>query len=127
MHSGTGRISKMSMTPMSLFESNESNGQISLKELFENVELDIDGIFSELSIERLIFAACRGGWPSSLRNMNREAQLLIAQDYVNIICSDDISRVDGTRRNPTIARLIMRSSQRSLKPQSDINGYNYLR
>lgn len=59
MHTGTGRISKMSMYPMSLYESKESNGKISLRELFDNKELDIDGIVSNLSIEELIFAACQ--------------------------------------------------------------------
>ena len=61
MHSGTGRISRMKMYPMSLFESKESNGGISLKSLFNDPSLDIDGITSSLTIENLIFAACRGG------------------------------------------------------------------
>ena len=78
MHTGTGRISKMSMYPMSLYESKESNGKISLRELFDNKELDIDGIVSNLSIEELIFAACRGGWPASLDDMSMAAKLLIA-------------------------------------------------
>ena len=67
MHSGTGRISRMKMYPMSLFESTESNGSISLKSLFNDPSLDIDGITSSLTIEELIFAACRGGWPGALR------------------------------------------------------------
>ena len=114
MHTGTGRISQMSMYPMSLYESRESNGMISLRELFENEALDIDGISSDLSIEQLIFAACRGGWPASLDNMSNEAKLLIAKDYVNIICEEDISRVDKRQRNPALARLIMRSYARNL-------------
>ena len=59
-HSGTGRISRMRMLPMSLYESNESNGKISLSELFNNPNLDIDGIESDKTIEDLIFSACRG-------------------------------------------------------------------
>ena len=59
MHSGTGRIARMQMYPMSLFESEESNGAISLKDLFDNPSLDIDGLTSDMSIEDLIFAACR--------------------------------------------------------------------
>ena len=66
MHSGTGRISRMMMRPMSLYESNESNGKISLIKLFDDKRMDIDGIQSQLLIEKLVFAACRGGWPSSL-------------------------------------------------------------
>ncbi len=114
MHTGTGRISQMSMYPMSLYESHESNGKISLQELFDSMDLDIDGITSELSIEQLVFAACRGGWPASLDNMSDAAKLLIAKDYVNIICEEDISRVDKRQRNPALTRLIMRSYARNL-------------
>ena len=67
MHTGTGRISRMKMYPMSLFESMESNGRISLKDLFSDPYLDIDGIESDLSVEALVFSACRGGWPGALR------------------------------------------------------------
>lgn len=102
------------MYPMSLYESKESNGKISLKELFDNKELDIDGITSDLSIEELIFAACRGGWPASLDAMSDAAKLLIAKDYVDIICNEDISKVDKTQRNPTLTKLIMRSYARNL-------------
>ena len=61
-HSGTGRISSMEMYPMSLFESLESNGSISLRRMFDDATYDIDGAMSPLSVEMLIFAACRGGW-----------------------------------------------------------------
>lgn len=114
MHTGTGRISKMSMYPMSLYESKDSNGKISLRELFDNKELDIDGIMSDLSVEKLIFVACRGGWPASLDNMSDAAKLLIAKDYVDIICQEDISKVDKVQRNPALAKLIMRSYARNL-------------
>ncbi len=114
MHSGTGRISKMAMYPMSLFESLESNGTVSLHRLFDEPEYNIDGATSQLSIDQLIFAACRGGWPASLDDMSREAKLLIAKDYVNIICDEDISRIDKVRRNPTLARLILRSYARNI-------------
>lgn len=111
MHTGTGRISKMSMYPMSLYESEESNGKISLKELFDDKNV---GTGSELSIEELIFAACRGGWPASLDEMSERAKLLIAKDYLDVICNEDISKVDKVRRNPALARLIMRSYARNL-------------
>lgn len=114
MHTGTGRISRMSMYPMSLYESLESNGQISLSELFDNDSLDIDGIESKMTIEQLIFAACRGGWPASLDVKSEKAKLLIAKDYVNIVCDEDISRIDGIRRNPLWARQIMKSYARNL-------------
>lgn len=99
---------------MSLYESLESNGMISLRQLFDNPNYDIDGITSSLTIEQLIYAACRGGWPASLDDMSLEARLLIAKDYVNIICDEDISRVDGRQRNPVLARLILRSYARNL-------------
>lgn len=114
MHTGTGRISSMTMCPMSLYESQESNGEISFQALFDDEALDIDGITSALSIENLIFAACRGGWPASLNAKSDKAKLFIAKDYLNIICDEDISRVDDVKRNPTLARLILRSYARNL-------------
>ncbi len=114
MHTGTGRISKMPMYPMSLFESKESTGAISLRTLFDDAGYDIDGEQSDMTVEKLIYAACRGGWPASLDVTSEEAQLLIAQDYVNVICDEDISRVDGVRRQPALARLIMRSYARNV-------------
>lgn len=114
LHTGTGRISRMAMYPMSLFESLESNGAVSLRRLFDEPDYDIDGATSQLSIEGLIFAACRGGWPASLDVMSREAKLLIAKDYVDVICEEDISRVDRVKRNPTLARLVLRTYARNL-------------
>jgi len=113
-HTGTGRISRMKMYPMSLYESNESNGEISLKELFDNPDLDIDGIMSQMTIEDLIFASCRGGWPSTLRKKSRDAQLLVASEYVRNVCDSDISTVDGVMRNPTLAELIIKSYARNI-------------
>ena len=114
MHSGTGRISRMKMYPMSLFESKESNGEISLKALFDHPEMDIDGIASELTVEKLIFAACRGGWPAALRRKSDVAKLMIAKDYLNNICESDISTVDGVQRNPTWTNMILRSYARNV-------------
>lgn len=114
MHTGTGRITKMAMSPMSLYESLESNGSVSLRRLFNDSDYDIDGAMSGLSIENLIFAACRGGWPASLDEISDTAKLLIAKDYVDIICSEDISRVDKVKRNPSLARLILRSYARNI-------------
>ena len=113
-HTGTGRISRLKMYTMSLYESKESNGMISLKELFENPEMDIDGIMSEMKIEDLIFVACRGGWPSSLRKKSDAAKLIVAKDYLRNVCESDISTVDGVKRNPVLAELILKSYARNV-------------
>ncbi|MDO4161358.1 MAG: DUF4143 domain-containing protein [Prevotellaceae bacterium] len=113
-HSGTGRISRMKMLPMSLWESGESNGKISLIELFNDQQLDIDGITSEMKIEDLIYAACRGGWPAFVNMKSDRAKLLIARNYVDTICRDDISRVDGVHREERITRAILRSYARNI-------------
>ena len=114
MHSGTGRISRMVMYPMSLFESEESNGQISLHALFETPEMDIDGIMSNLTVEELVFAACRGGWPSSLTKKTEKAQLFVSQNYVDNICDSDASTVDGVKRSSERVRAVLRSYARNL-------------
>lgn len=114
MHSGTGRISRLKMYPMSLFESKESNGKISLKTLFEDANYDIDGIESSMTVEDLIFAACRGGWPDAVLSKNRKHALMTAKDYLSNICETDISTVDGIRRNPVRTRAILRSYARNI-------------
>ncbi len=113
-HTGTGRISRMRMQPMSLWESKESSGEISLKELFDNPELDIDGKLSPMSIEQLIYAACRGGWPAAVKMKNEKAQLLVARNYVDSVCSEDIAQVDGVKRDSRVTQMIMRSYARNI-------------
>ena len=113
-HTGTGRISRLKMYTMSLFESGESNGRISLKELFDNQNMDIDGISSEMRIDDLIFAACRGGWPSSLRKKSDAAKLIVARDYLRNVYESDVSTVDGVRRNPTLAETVLKSYARNV-------------
>ncbi len=114
MHTGIGRISRMKMYPMTLFESGESNGKISLLRLFDDPNYDIDGIRSDLSVEELIFAACRGGWPSSLSKRSDAAKLIVASDYLDGICAMEISTVDGKNRDPEKARHILRSYARNV-------------
>lgn len=113
-HSGGGRIAKMQMLPMSLYESLESNGKISLAELFNNKDLDIDGITSDMTIEQLIFAACRGGWPASLNAAFDKAKLQIAKNWVRTICDTDLSAIDGVTRSSTNASTILRSYARNI-------------
>ena len=113
-HSGNSRITKMQMIPMSLWESQESNGKISLRELFDNPNLDIDGIESNMTVEDLIFSACRGGWPGTMKIKKENAKLLIARNYIKTVCSEDISRVDGVQRDEHLARMILRSYARNI-------------
>ncbi|MFW5494214.1 MAG: ATP-binding protein, partial [Prevotella sp.] len=113
-HSGTGRIAKMKMLPMSLWESKESTGQVSVGELFNDPEYDIDGRTSKLSVEELILAACRGGWPASLLPAKNKARLLVAKNYMKSVCSEDISRIDGVQRDEKTAAMIMRSYARNI-------------
>jgi predicted AAA+ superfamily ATPase len=121
MHTGTGRISRLVMYPMSLFESGESNGSISLAALFDDPELDIDGVTPALSLEGLVFAACRGGWPSSLRKKTERARLFVAQNYVANICDSDASTIDGVKRSPERVKAVLRSYARNISTLASNN------
>lgn len=112
-HTGTLRISRMKMYPMSLYESNESNGEVSLLELFEHPD-SFETCKSNMSIDDIKFAICRGGWPSSLRGKTDKAQLAIAKDLFSQTCAVDISKIDNVKRNATWARTILNSYARNL-------------
>ncbi|MDR0911909.1 MAG: DUF4143 domain-containing protein [Methanobrevibacter sp.] len=114
MHSGTGRIHRLTMKPMSLYESKESNGKIAIIDLFNSPNLDIDGIKSNLSIEELIFASCRGGWPESLNKKSKESQLFVVSNYLDNICESDVSTVDGVKRDPKRVRTLLKSYARNI-------------
>jgi len=107
-HSGTGRIARMVMRPMSLFESQDSNGQVSLKSIFDNEK--ISG-FSSHKLENLAFLISRGGWPSAVGRTEKVA-LRQAFDYVDAVIESDISRADGTVRRPSRVRSLLRSYSR---------------
>lgn len=113
-HSGNGRITRLKMLPMSLWESKESSGDISLQRLFDDTVFNIDGIMSPMSINDLIFATCRGGWPSTLKSRTDRAKLFVAQSYLDSVCKDDISRIDRVSRNKKLARLIIRAYSRNI-------------
>ena len=110
-HSGTGRISRMRMRPMSLFESGESNGTVSLKDLFDG-KTDIASE-SRLSIEDIAYAICRGGWPASL-DMDRNGSLEVAANYLDSVVETDISSIDKSQKDPDRVRSIMRSLARNI-------------
>lgn len=109
-HSGTGRIAKVTMRPMSLWESRDSTGEVSLSDVFDGN----DKVFgkSKLSLDDLAFVTCRGGWPESVV---RPAQALtLAQNYFQSLTTEDIVNVDGIKRNPDRARAILRAYARHI-------------
>ncbi len=114
MHTGTGRIDTLNMYPMSLFETGESNGSLSLSALFRDEKALDDGCQTELSIDELIFAACRGGWPSALFKNSDKSKLLVAQSYFDGLCREDISNIDGKTRDETVTTLLLRSYARNI-------------
>ena len=117
-HTGTMRISSMKMYPLSLYESEESNGTVSLLELFNNPN-SFKGCISNLTLEKLIFAICRGGWPSCFKIGNSRNKLSVVDDLVYQICNKDISSVDNVRRNPKLANAILKSYSRNICTLSD--------
>ena len=110
-HTGTGRISRLLMRPMSLYESKESNGEVSLKALFDG-EQEISAS-SLLTIEQIAYAICRGGWPASI-TLPKEDALQMSRDYVDSIINHDISRVDDIEKNPERVQLLLRSLARNI-------------
>ena len=109
-HSGTGRFTWLTMRPMSLYESGDSTGEVSLKELFTGAA-EIDGA-STLNIERLAFLVCRGGWPQAV-DMREEIALDQAMDYYDAVVHSDINRADNVQKNPDKVRRLMRSYARN--------------
>ena len=114
-HTGTGRFSWILMRPMSLYESLDSTGEVSLKELFVMPE-QIDGQ-NHLDLNRLAFLVCRGGWPRATE-LEGEIALEQAFDYYDAVVKSDISRADGTTRNPERVKRLMRSYARNQGSQA---------
>lgn len=110
-HTGTGRISRMRMRPMSLFESGESSGVVSLRALFEG-ECMVDAV-SSLTVEDLAYVICRGGWPAAL-DMAKEDALDVAFDYYEALAERDATAVDKSQKDPDRVRGIMRSLARNI-------------
>ena len=109
-HSGTGRFFFFFMRPMSLFESGESSGEVSLRELFIG-NLDVDGE-NQNDIEKLAFLICRGGWPGAI-DLKEKAALQQAFDYYDGVVKSDINRADGNNKNEERVKRIMRSFARN--------------
>lgn len=115
-HSGTGRIARMTMRPMSLFESEDSNAQVSLRDLFQKAQIRA---IAELSLTDIAFLICRGGWPSAI-NRSEKIALRQAIDYLEGVIESDISRADGVSRNPMRVRMLLRSYARMIGTQASI-------
>lgn len=113
-HTGTGRITEVTMYPMTLFETGESNGSISLFKLLEDEAYDIDGLTTDIKLEDLFFTVCRGGWPRCMALSKDSAKLEIAKDYYRQIYQKDISAIDGVNRNPEWARTLLWSYARNM-------------
>ena len=113
-HSGTGRFTWLTMRPMSIYESGDSSGDVSLKDLFDGVP--VDGC-SNLSFERLAFLVCRGGWPQAV-DMRDEIALDQATDYLDAVIHSDINRVDNVQKNAEQVRRFMRSYARNQGSQT---------
>lgn len=108
-HSGTGRFTWLTMRPMSLYESEDSTGDVSLKDLFENNTVDGE---SDMTIDRLAFLACRGGWPQAI-DMRDDIALDQARDYYDAVVRSDINRADNIQKNAEKVRRLMRSYARN--------------
>ena len=111
-HTGTGRIARLRMRPMSLWESKESRGQVSLKALFDGTQEM--GLFENpLTLKDLAFVMCRGGWPGAL-GLEKEDALEVAINLVDELVNTDVNRVDGTEKNPDRVRAVLRSYARNI-------------
>ena len=114
-HSGTGRFTWLLMRPMSLYESGESTGEVSLKALFDG-NSEVDGE-NALDIEKLAFLICRGGWPMAV-DLQEKAALQQAFDYYDAVVKSDINRADGVNKNPERVKRIMKSYARNQGSQA---------
>ena len=109
-HTGAGRIAKITMYPMSLAESGDSSGEVSLRNIFDGNDI-INGT-SKLTLDDLAFVICRGGWPEAVTRP--EQALMLMSYYYKTLVTEDITDVDGITRNPKRAQVILRSYARNI-------------
>ena len=117
-HSGVGRIARMNMRPMSLFESRESTGSVSLASLFDG-NTDVADMVN-FDIERIAYSLCRGGWPEAVIEPNHGVALSMAPDYISELLDSDIEEIDGLRRNKTWMTQIIRSYARNISTEASL-------
>ena len=113
MHTGTGRISRVLMRPMSLFESKESTGEVSFSDILDGK--DISGV-SQLSLEDLASIIVRGGWPASIE-IKSDAKYRFAKEYVKSLIHEEVKKVDNVERNPEKMQNVLRSLARNISTQ----------
>ena len=116
MHTGIGRISRLLMRPMSLYESKDSSGEVSLRDLFEDKNISA---INETSLEKIAFLICRGGWPKAI-GLDEKPSLFQAIDYYKSVVSTDISRVDSIKRDTEKAKRLLKSYARHVGSQSSL-------
>ena len=116
MHTGTGRISRLLMRPMSLYESKDSSGEVSIKDLFDGKNISA---IDETSLEKIAFLICRGGWPKAI-DLDEKPALFQAIDYFDAVVSNDISRVDSIKRDKERAKRLLKSYARHVGTQSSL-------
>lgn len=116
MHTGTGRIVRMKMRPMSLFESKDSTGEVSLEDMFRGCDIAAS---DNHNIDDIAYLICRGGWPLSV-NTSKKVALKQAFDYYDSVVKDDISRVDGIKRDPERMKRLMKSYARNVATQASL-------
>ena len=118
-HTGTGRFSWLKMRPMSLYESGESTGDVSLSELFNNEDCLLRGN-SKLTLDDIAFLICRGGWPMAI-DVPEDVALQQAIDYYDAVVNEDISRIDGARKENAYVKRLMRAYARNQGAQISID------
>lgn len=118
-HTGTGRFAWLTMRPMTLWESGDSNGSVSLQQMFQNSQESLQGTNS-LDLPRIAHLICRGGWPQTLKKRTSNAQLVPVREYFEAVVRSDISRADGVSRNEERARRLMRSYARHQGTQATL-------
>lgn len=110
MHTGTGRISRIIMRPMSLYESQDSNGKVSIKDIINGKDISAT---SELSIEDLASIIVRGGWPASL-DIDGNNKYKVASEYVKALLHEEVNGIEGTQRNASKMAAVLRSLARNV-------------
>ena len=113
-------LGRMKMMPMTLWESGESTGEISLSKLIDEPDMVVDGCKSNASLKDVLFAACRGGWPEAV-TAPTGTELEVAQRYMDRVCEEDISMPDGIKRSPSFARIVIQAYANHVGTKAQIN------